>query len=277
VSNLRELVSRAAVAVLGRRQVARFGQSLSDWARLDVPNKMGRNGETLVQAMVLARSGETNPVFFDVGANVGDWTLALLTQWRRSKVPKIRVHDFEPCESTRKLLIERIDREDRDAAVTIVPVALSDRSGHSTFYVIGAGAGRNSLYPVGGSTTQEVETVTLDDYCRSASIDRIALLKIDTEGHDMLVMQGARSLLADRRVSVVQFEYNYLWVNARHYLKDVFDFASPLGYTVAKITPAGVEPYAKWHHELETFREANYILAHDEAMSWFPSVRWWNA
>lgn len=263
--------------MLGRRQVARFGQSLSDWARLDVPNKMGRNGETLVQTMVLARSGETNPVFFDVGANVGDWTLALLAQQRRSKMPKITVHDFEPCESTRKLLIERIGREDPDGTVTIVPLGLSDVPGHHTFYVIGAGAGRNSLYPIGGSTVQEVETVTLDEYCRSAAIDRIALLKIDTEGHDMLVIQGAKGMLTDRRVSVVQFEYNHLWVSARHYLKDVFDFAAPLGYHVAKITPAGIEPYGKWHPELETFREGNYILAREEAMSWFPSVRWWNA
>jgi len=231
----------------------------------------------LVQATVLARSGETNPVCFDVGANVGDWTLALLKQWRQSKVPKIRVHDFEPCESTRRLLTERIGREDQDGTVTIVPFALSDFSGRQTFYVIGAGAGRNSLYPVGECSVQEVETLTLDDYCRRAGVERIALLKIDTEGHDMCVIEGGKGLLTDRRISVVQFEYNHLWVSARHYLKDVFEFAGPLGYNVAKITPAGVEPYAKWHHELETFREGNYILAHEEAMSWFRSVRWWNA
>ena len=29
--------------------------------------------------------------------------------------------------------------------------------------------------------------------------------------------------------------------------------------------------------ELETFREGNYILATEEALSWFPAVRWWNA
>jgi FkbM family methyltransferase len=265
------------VTVFGRRPAARFGQALSNWARLDVPNKIGKNGELLIQATVLERTAGTNPVFFDVGANIGEWTLALLRRSRSSKPSKISVHAFEPCDGTRGTLTGVIRDNDPDGSVTIVPVALSNEAGSRSFYVIGSGAGRNSLYPIEGTTVDTVETATLDEYCSRTHVDRIALLKIDTEGHDMNVIEGAKGLLADHRIAVVQFEYNHLWVSARRYLKDVFEFATPLGYAVAKITPAGVEPYFKWHHELETFREGNYILATEEALAWFPSVRWWNA
>ena len=68
-------------------------------------------------------------------------------------------------------------------------------------------------------------------------------MKIDTEGHDLTVLRGARTLLADHRVAVVQFEYNHRWVFARAFLRDAFDFLASLGYLVGKLTPKGVEFY----------------------------------
>ncbi|MFL5466589.1 MAG: FkbM family methyltransferase [Gemmatimonadaceae bacterium] len=257
--------------------MARFGQSLSNWARLDVPNKLARNGELLVQRSVVERSAGNNPVFFDVGANVGDWTLALLRVARELQTSRVSIHAFEPCAGTRQTLSDTIKRNDTDGVVKIVPLAMSNAGGLRSFYVIGAGAGRNSLYPNEARSVEQVEAATLDDYCTRNNVARIALVKVDTEGHDMSVIEGAKRLLTERRIDVLQFEYNHLWVSARHYLKDVFDFAGPVGYSVAKITPVGVERYAKWHPELETFREANYILATDESIEWFPAVRWWNA
>lgn len=277
LDNLRELTAQAAVKLFGRRSAARFGQSLSNWARLDVPNKPGRNGELLVQRQALERTAATNPVFFDVGANVGEWTVSLLRAFRESKAPRITIHAFEPCAGTRQTLSEAMRRNDPDGVVTIVPLAMSNASGLRSFYVIGAGAGRNSLYPNEGKTVEQVEATTLDEYAARANVERIAFVKVDTEGHDMSVIEGARGLLTNRRIGVLQFEYNHMWVSARHYLKDVFDFAGALGYAVGKITPLGVERYSKWHQELETFREANYILATEESLGWFPSVRWWNA
>lgn len=263
--------------VFGRRSAARFGQALSNWARLDVPNKPWRNGELLVQRQALEHAG-ANPVFFDVGANIGEWTASLLTAFRESKAPRISIHAFEPCAGTRQTLVQAMRREDPDGVVTIVPLAMSDAPGTRSFYVIGAGAGRNSLYSTDlEKTVEQVEAMTLDEYAAQVKVDRIAFVKVDTEGHDMSVIEGAKGLLKDRRIGVLQFEYNHMWVRARHYLKDVFDFAAPLGYTVGKITPAGIERYPKWHQELETFREANYLLASEETLGWFPSVRWWNA
>ncbi|MFL5572037.1 MAG: hypothetical protein ACJ78R_00830, partial [Gemmatimonadaceae bacterium] len=99
--------------------MARFGQSLSNWARLDVPNKLARNGELLVQRSVVERSAGNNPVFFDVGANVGDWTLALLRVARELQTSRVSIHAFEPCAGTRQTLSDTIKRNDTDGVVKI--------------------------------------------------------------------------------------------------------------------------------------------------------------
>ena len=52
------------------------------------------------------------------------------------------------------------------------------------------------------------QMVTLDKFAAGNRIDRIDLLSIDTEGHDALVLEGARHLLQHKRVEVLEFEYH---------------------------------------------------------------------
>jgi hypothetical protein len=92
----------------------------------------------------------------------------------------------------------------------------------------------------------------------------------------MSVLQGAEQLLRSRRIGVVQFEYNHRWVHSRHFLKDAFDLAVPLGYDVGKVTPTALEFYPRWHFELETFREANFVLTTEATRQWFSQIAWWN-
>ena len=55
--------------------------------------------------------------------------------------------------------------------------------------------------------THEVECTTLDRFMKDAGIEMIDLLKIDTEGHDLSVLKGARQALHDRRIRMIQFEF----------------------------------------------------------------------
>jgi hypothetical protein len=121
-----------------------------------------------------------------------------------------------------------------------------------------------------------VKLQRLDSYCREKGIERLALLKCDAEGHDFAVLSGARGLLERGAIDVVQFEYNWRWVDSRHFLRDVFELIADLPYELAKITPNAVEPYSRWDAELESYREANYVLLSERARAWFPRIRWWN-
>ena len=77
-------------------------------------------------------------------------------------------------------------------------------------------------------------------------------------------------------IDLIQFEYSFRWINARHFLKDAFDFLIPLGYQIGKVTPQGIEFYEEWQPELESFKEGNYLACRGGLWDSFPKVRWWN-
>ena len=213
----------------------------------------------------------------DVGANVGRWSESMLaTASQTGRESDLRLHIFEPDIAAFAQLTKALHGQQASLNKT----ALSDRRGTAAFHVVAPGAGTNSLYPMPGAnrTAQEnVVTITLDWYAKHAKVDRFALVKIDAEGHDLAVMRGARTLLAEHRITVVQFEYNHRWILARFFLRDAFDFLLPLGYRIGKLTPRGVEFYPSWDAELETFVEGNYVACDPEAAAGLPVVTWWKS
>jgi hypothetical protein len=56
----------------------------------------------------------------------------------------------------------------------------------------------------------QVCCTTLSAYCREKGIDRIDVLKIDTEGHDLAVLQGAEQMLSKGAIRFVYVEFNDL-------------------------------------------------------------------
>ena len=145
--------------------------------------------------------------FFDVGANVGQTSSAALTSF-----PGATVFAFEPDKTSFGALTTNI----RDPRFQPNNLALSDKAGESRFFDYGAFATSNSLvenaqyaartgHPV---TIRTVECDTLDAFCRSHGIDRIDVLKIDTEGHEMAVLQGASQMLSSHRIRFVYVEFN---------------------------------------------------------------------
>jgi FkbM family methyltransferase len=228
-------------------------------ARFDVPNDPACNGERGVQATVL-RHPQTGrkTVVFDVGANVGDWTWAILEQ--AGNLAGLEVHAFEPCSGTYNILSSRISALSGSAKVVPVRKACSSSSGTGALHIVGIGAGTNSLTCAEHADgVEQVELISIDDYCHTSSISHVSLLKIDAEGHDLEVIKGATRMLQQQNIDVLQFEYNQRWIFNCSFLRDVFNLLSPWGYRIGKVTPYGVEFYERWDWELETFREGNYL------------------
>lgn len=263
--------------VFGRKNLIRFSRFVSDYARRDLPNILGLNGEWLIQDSVLARVEGSMISVFDVGANIGLWSRRILGEAEQMGF-KVNLHAFEPSAPTYNKLCE-VSRDFNKHNISMVEAGVSNESGHGILYEIHELAGSNSLHGTvrqrDGLVPSHVNLIAIDDYCSEANVDHIHLLKIDTEGHDLLVLKGAQSLIKAKKVDVIQFEYNYLWIDARCFLKDAFELLQPYGYIIGKITPTGVEWYESWSPELETFREANYLATLSEDRNWFPSIKWW--
>jgi len=270
-------VAASMEKVLGRKRLVRGSRFLLDYARRDIPNAMSTNGEWMVQDVVLAGARSGRLVVVDVGANVGEWSRRLLTISRERR-RSIQVHAFEPSAAPFHELVATL-LPAFEGSLVAVQSAASDHSGKGTLFKVHEMAGSNSMHGIAGSTDEltpePIELCTLDEYCQKAGIAAIDLLKIDAEGHDHLVLTGARELLARGAIDVIQFEYNYRWIGARRYLKDVFDDLGPVGYEIGKVTPRRVEWYPRWSPELETFREGNYVAVRSGLRSRFPSISWW--
>ncbi|MGH3401399.1 MAG: FkbM family methyltransferase [Streptosporangiaceae bacterium] len=269
-----------ACQVLGRRNVVRCARLVLRRASRDIRNDMRVNGETSLQEWVLAlwQPGCRLPIL-DVGANHGRWSAEMLSAARRvGRGGDLDLHSFEPSSWTFARLEEALAAETQ---VTLRQVAMSETSGTSVLHVVGDGAGTNSLHDSLGQraviATEPVAMTTLDEYANEAQLAEIALVKVDTEGHDLAVLRGARHLLADHRVSVVQFEYNWRWVESRCFLSDAFGLFNSAGYLLGKLTPDGIEFYPSWDPDLETFVEGNYVAAVPDVAARLPAVRWWKA
>jgi FkbM family methyltransferase len=271
-------VAAVLEAVIGRLGLVRGSRFLFDYARRDLPNRLGGNDEWMVQDIVLASAGAESLVVFDVGANVGAWNKRLLRMARARAAP-VTVHSFEPSEPTYTRWVANL-LGDFAQQLVAVRAAESDHAGRSNLYKIHELAGSNSLHGIAGTIVglivEQVELITLDEYSTRAGLESVDLLKIDAEGHDYLVLTGALQLLSNHSVRVVQFEYNFRWIGARYYLKDVFDLLAPLRYRIGKVTPRAIESYPAWSRELETFREAKFVATLPPWSTGFPILQWWN-
>lgn len=153
---------------------------------------------------------EFKPVIvFDVGAHRGQSTERYL-RW----FPAAQVYAFEPVNATYAELVRRVGSEKRVhtfqcAFGRIAGDATMRLEGSSDTYAIASPGG-------GGGPTERVRVDRLDDFAAREGITHIGLLKIDTEGHDLAVLEGAESLLARGAVDLVQVEAGWHEENRRH-------------------------------------------------------------
>ena len=104
-----------------------------------------------------------------------------------------------------------------------------------------------------------VRVTTLDDYCAARGLGRIDFLKIDAEGHDLKILQGARRLLAAGAIRGVQFEFGAGNIYSHDLLQDFFAFFETLPYVLHKIHPEWLARHDRYDNRLESFAYQNWL------------------
>jgi FkbM family methyltransferase len=246
---------------IGRDLTWRLGRALYLAAREESTNLITANGEqeTVRVAYGLHKRlhGEQTFIAFDIGANLGHWTEALFRVVGLDA--NVRVEMFEPVPAMIAHLGKVFAAEPR---AVLNGMAISDREGTAEMAVAGVTAGASSLDPRQEHRGDRVSVrlTTLAAELDRLGLDEVPLIKMDAEGHDIVVLRGVRSLLDRQSVGLLQFEYNHLWLVNRGSLKEVFELAAGTDYSVAKITPSGPAVFEAWHPELDRYFEANYAL-----------------
>lgn len=264
---------KLAERLIGRRQLWRIGRRIYRHARRDGSSDPQADGEFALHRRIAAIAGRRGTPFtiVEVGANVGAWSSHLLGALAAEGVTEARLVAFEPSDEVRAKLIERMKSVPPGHRVTIRPEAVAAEAGRGDFDATPGISGIKRLLtePAGSADSvprATVEVTTLAAVFAEESIAEADFVKSDVEGFDLRVIEGARPLLAERRIGLLQFEYNACWVETRTLLRDVFALASGLPYRLCKVVPDGIEALPAWHPELEAFVQANYILVRDDWM-----------
>lgn len=153
-----------------------------------------------------------DPIIFDVGTHKGETAKIFKELFRDCKI-----HCFEPnLFAFRELTSTFLN----DPSVSLNNYALASDSGTALFYANSFSA-TSSIFPVTENvenlvwdksllsleSTYEIRKRSLDSYVRENSIKEIDILKIDVQGAEFLVLQGAIDQLRSQTIKLIYFEY----------------------------------------------------------------------
>jgi FkbM family methyltransferase len=149
---------------------------------------------------------------FDVGACIGELSLLFARFVGNSG----RVYSFEASTRTYQRLAKIIELANRPHIV-LNHAAVAEKQGLVDLHVYDdSHSGWNSLTArplenygihVKPEYVEKVRAVTIDSYCHENNISQIDLLKIDVEGAELQVLQGASRMLQNKSIKCCVFEF----------------------------------------------------------------------
>jgi len=182
-----------------------------------------KTGEKFVREIIVKKFISEKPVFFDVGSNVGEYSIALKREY-----PNAKIYSFEASANTYKKILPEARKEN----ITFLNIGLSSKIGTMTIYDYKmdtwnqhASLYKDVIKDIHNSDEyiqEEVAMDTLDNFCIKNKIETIDFLKIDTEGSELEVLKGAKDLIESNKIKIIQFEFNEMNVISRVFLKDYY-------------------------------------------------------
>ncbi len=155
------------------------------------------------------------PVILDIGASIGGVTAALAKRF-----PAGQIVAFEAAPSVHRSLRETVRRA-TGGSITVVENAVGAEPGTLRFHEDGNGSGWGFLSEELGAVS--VPVVTVDDTVAELGLDRVDFIKIDVEGGELGVLQGAEgTLLRDQPLLLFEVNVFCLWRYGRTLPQDLF-------------------------------------------------------
>lgn len=200
-----------------------------------------------------------NPVIFDVGANIGNYSDLLI---KKLKGSEYSLHLFEPQKSCFNDLGRRFGKNKQ---VNLNNFGLSKSEQVATIYKNEDRSGLTSLhkrnldfYDMKMNIEEKIELKRADSYIVSKKIGHINLLKVDVEGHEMDTLEGFGGYLNADFVDFIQFEYGGANLDSHTNLLDFYNLLIPLGFKITKMMPKHLE-IRDYNPRLDNFIYSNYV------------------
>jgi len=213
----------------------------------------------------------SEPLIFDVGAHRGNYSQMLLESFTN-----VTVYAFEPHPDSYDELTEKFQSE----RINVFPYALGNESKTSELHDFASKAGtpKASTEPdvfseIYRSKTEtfDIEMTTIDTFLRKNDISTIDLLKIDVEGKEYEVLEGAQETLEAGKIDLIQFEFNSMNLLTGKLLNDFRELLSD--YRLFRLFPDGfVDLDEMVITEREVFKYQNILAVHENS-EWVDRIK----
>lgn len=185
-------------------------------------------------------------VFFDIGANIGIYTILA------SKIRRAKTYAFEPVKQTSFYLKNNVSLNQIDNLVEIHNIALGDKKEIVNF-TTGLDS-ENHVLNKANETSYTVEIERLDDLIKKIPI----LIKIDVEGFEFHVLKGGENIISNENLKAIIIEMNS---SSNRYDIDeteIHEFLRTKGFNIYNYYP-----FKRELKKVESFSNGNNIYIRD--------------
>jgi FkbM family methyltransferase len=259
---LKSLLMKFVVILL--RLLSSVDNRIARKIEIEVNRIQGKGGgeitvekEARIALDFLGRVDSENLVVFDVGANQGLYTEAILRL-----APQARIFAFEPSSSARAIFESKLHGDEK---IEVIPFALGESIASAELYSDTPGSGLASLtkrrldhFGIDFNYAERIQITTLDSFIESTGVVP-NILKMDVEGHELSVLKGGLANL--EKIQVIQFEFGGCNIDTRTFFQDFWYTLTPLGFSIFRISPSGRTKIESYSEEEEYFNTSNFIAA----------------
>jgi FkbM family methyltransferase len=143
-------------------------------------------------------SGLKMETIFDVGAHIGITALHFSDEF-----PQAQIYAFEPgTENMKRLVANLVGKPD----IKRIKCGLGAEVSKQRLIVDAAHPSMARISDAENGPSESIDIDTIDAYCSAQSIAKVDFMKIDTEGYEMSVLQGAKGMLGKGAIGLIKAE-----------------------------------------------------------------------
>lgn len=175
--------------------------------------------------------------FWDIGANYGFWTRFVVNS-KRQAGDRAQVFAVEPLPDNLEVFEKNLRQEISSGEVSLFRCALGSEEGVVRIALDNDDPGSTHISS-SENTGLQVAIATLDSLYVASGRAQVGLLKIDVEGYEYSVLQGASTMLSEQKPRVICELIEAYLRRAGTAVEDVFTLMGRQGYTGRQVLDDG--------------------------------------
>ncbi|MGB9695784.1 MAG: FkbM family methyltransferase [Ignavibacteria bacterium] len=248
---------------IGNRVLQKFYFKTYELALAGMQFGYGKDVKTSgeISALKYIKQKLNNPnkiIVFDVGANKGEYSLQCVEIFGNM----IELFAFEP---SKKAYEELLQLSETKKEIKTFNLGLHKTKGELTLFTTSFGSKVASIYDQGTIVpekkfvhSEKITVDTVDNFCLSNGINRIDVLKLDTEGNEYDILLGAKEMIKNNKIKFIQFELGHCNIASRTYFYDFHKLLAD-NYNLYRILRNGLFRIENYSPKYEIFLNVNYL------------------